>query len=324
MCRIFFLICSIIHLSIYQSHSQDIPLLSQKITSNSAFNPAATGSDNGSISVSYRDNFSTVPNSPNTFLLSLSSPILVSKVGVTTNIFQDRVNFLSTTIVNLGISYRILHTKSGFLSAGLSTEMTYLRLVDDTNFDNGNLDPVLVENDGRLRNYDFGAGMLFTTQFFEVMFSANRLSSGWNKHSLVGTNLFGSITGKLPLFSTDDLFEPYLIFRKLSSGNNYFSTGFYYTCFDRITAGLGFASGRSINYYSSFRVDENISLGYAIQDYFGRGSKSLGLSHEVIIRVDFNRKSKEKLRIYNRPKQSKKSQISRNPIQLRQKKKRKK
>jgi type IX secretion system PorP/SprF family membrane protein len=287
-----------------QLNAQELPLLTQNLTGAALYNPASSGFEKGTFSVGYRDTFSQMPSAPQTLVLSGASPLIARKIGISANAFHERVNFLSNTLLNLGFSYKIYQTKYNSLSAGISTELTCIRVRDDTNFEGGNHDPVLLYNNGRLNRADFGLGFYYQSQYIDIMLAAGRISSGWRSESKnLTTNLFASVRGKLPLFLSTDLFEPYVSLTRLSTSGNLISAGFFYTCFDLISIGIGYTSTDAVAYSLSVSIDENISVGYSIQDHFNSNGGLLGDSHELILKVEFNRGSKAKLPMNSKKKQ---------------------
>jgi hypothetical protein len=70
-----------------------------------------------------------------------------------------------------------------------------------------------------------------------------------------------------------------------------------------ISIGIGYTSTDAVAYSLSVSIDENISVGYSIQDHFKSNGGLLGDSHEVILKVEFNQGSKEKLPMNSKKKQ---------------------
>lgn len=278
--------------------AQDIPLLTQKLSNAFIYNPAVAGYQRGNIALSYHKSFSALQDAPKTLLFSTHLPIKYLGIGTGLNIYQEEVNFLRTTFLSAAFSYRIIQTKYSALSLGLNSEWNYIRVIDETNFDDGNLDPVLIANNGRISHVDFGAGIHYENGGLKTGFAVNRISSSW-KHQKVNQfalNYSAYLKASIPLTAGRDILEPYLSIRKLSTSEKLIiDGGIFYTIDNSLTLGFGARSGLILSYNLSFRVNRNLQIGYALEDYKRSVSRYLGNSHEVVIRYEFDTKEPNKL-----------------------------
>src|SRR3954470_10804159 len=84
----------------FSSYAQDIPLFSQKLTNSFVYNPALAGHTFGSLTYSYKQNYSNVNNSPQNHFLSIHTPIANHRFGIGANVYQEDVTFLRSMYIS--------------------------------------------------------------------------------------------------------------------------------------------------------------------------------------------------------------------------------
>ena len=283
-----FLTCSLIGLS------QDIPLFSQKLTNSFIYNPSFAGLDFGSLTFSHRNNYSSVKGAPVNNFMSLHSPIANGRFGVGANVFQEDVNILKNTYASLAFAYHLKFNKFTRLSFGVSGEMNSLQVNGaDLNFDEVSQDVVLDNlRQGKNRSYDFSFGANYTNQYLKVGFALNRLGTAWLKadSTKLLTNFYsGFAQGMIRVRNNQDLFEPYVAFRKFSETNNTWDAGLFYTINDKISAGAAARKGGVFNFTLGYHLSKYLMVGYS-REMLTKGGVGgfVGASNEFTIRLDFN------------------------------------
>ncbi|NJM26063.1 MAG: PorP/SprF family type IX secretion system membrane protein [Bacteroidia bacterium] len=199
------------------SSAQDIPLFSQKLTNSFIYNPAMAGHSMGSLTYSYRRNYSGVSGAPETHFLSLHTPLLKQRFGTGVNVFQEDVNFLRNTFASVAFAYHVQFNRFSILSFGVSGEYNTIRLNGATNTPAALDDPEYLRlANGDVNDIDFSFGANFQTRLIKVGVAANRLATAWIKDdsaSVLSSYYSGYVQGMIPLREGKDLLEPYVAFR---------------------------------------------------------------------------------------------------------------
>ncbi len=293
------LLLSIFWFSINTSQGQDIPLFSQKLTNSFIYNPAMAGHTFGSMTASYRSNYSGVQDAPKNIFLSLHTPLAGNRFGTGFNIYQENVSFMKNTYYSGAFAYHLNFNKLNSLSMGASAEFNQF----NANGFNSVTDPYIPSdptfqryqsNSGKL---DFSFGMMYQNQFLKVGVSANRLATAWlspdDKKTL--SNYFTSfVQGMIPLRDGQDLIEPYFAYRKFSETNNTLDVGLYYTYDNKITAGAATRSGNVLNFTLAYRLNKYLLVGYSNEMISNPVGSAVGTSNEFTLRYDFNDQSYQK------------------------------
>jgi type IX secretion system PorP/SprF family membrane protein len=147
----------------YNSSAQQLHFLSQYLQHNSMLNPAAAGiTDKSTIGVAYRDQWSSFPGNPKTYMVygDISLPKL--KAGLGGYVYRDETGPTSRTGVQLAYSYHIV-SKDEKQKFGIGIELRGLQYA----IDRGKLITAL-GNDAALAGatskfgLDAGAGVYYT------------------------------------------------------------------------------------------------------------------------------------------------------------------
>jgi type IX secretion system PorP/SprF family membrane protein len=280
--------------------AQDIPLFSQKLTNSFVFNPALAGHTFGSLTYSFKQNYSKVEGSPQNHFLSIHAPIANHRFGVGASIFQEDVTFLRNTYASGAFAYHLALNSLNTFSMGVSAEYNSIGANGVPNFNYGGEDEALNQIIGsRTSNFDFSFGMNYQNRFLKIGAAANRLSAGWiNKdNSTISYYYSGFAQGLIPLRGGEDLLEPYVAYQKLSETNNTISGGLYYTYNNLLTIGGAWRSGNVVSGTAGFRISKYIMLGYSYEMIMGNVGGFVGGAHEFTLRFDFNDQSyKERFR----------------------------
>lgn len=278
--------------------AQDIPLFSQKLTNSFVFNPALAGHTFGSLTYSYKQNYSKVEGAPQNHFLSMHAPIANHRFGVGASIYQEDVTFLRNTYASGAFAYHLALNSLNTLSMGISAEYNSTGLNGASNFISN--DQALENLKGsRNGNFDFSFGMHYQNRFLKAGLAANRLSAGWidKNSSTISYYYSGFVQGLIPLRGGEDVLEPYVAYQKLSEINNTLSAGLFYTYNNKITLGAAVRSGTVASGTLAFRLSKYVMLGYSREMILGNVGGFVGAANEFTIRFDFNDQSyKERFR----------------------------
>ncbi len=274
------------------SVAQDIPLFSQKLTNSFMYNPALAGHTFGSVTASYRSNYSGVAGAPKNYFISMHTPFANHRFGAGANIYQEEVSILKNTYYAGAFAYHLQFNKFSTLSMGVGAEFNQLRIEY-----NAATDPYIT-NDVTFQRYnaaagkpDFSFGMMYQNRFVKVGAAANRLATAWlepvNKKVL--SNYYtGFVQGMIPIRGGQDLLEPYFAFRKFSETNDTYDVGLFYTYDNKITAGAATRAGNVLNFTLAYRLSKYLLVGYSNEMITGNVGGFVGTSNEFTLRYDFN------------------------------------
>lgn len=281
--------------------AQDIPLFSQKLTNSFVYNPSLAGLTYGSLTYSYKQNYSNVSGAPQNHFVSIHTPLGKHKFGIGANFFQEDVTFLSNRYASAAFAYHLRFDKFTTLSMGVSGEYNSIGLNGTPKGDDYLTDPdYIMLQDGRSNNLDFSFGMHFQNRYLKGGIAANRLASNWKTDttSLSLANYYSSfVQGLIPIRGGEDLLEPYVAFRKMSDVNNTLDLGLFYTYNDKITAGVSMRSGQVLSATLAFRPSKYLMLGVSRESITNNVGGFVGAAYEFTLRYDFNNESyKERFR----------------------------
>jgi len=327
------ILLTVISLANRHAFGQDIPLFSQKLTNSFMFNPALAGNTYGSITYSYKQNYSKVAGAPTNHFLSIHTPFGKHRFGVGANLYQENVTFLRNTYASAAFAYHLRFSRFNILSMGVSGEYNSIGLNGTTNFTSVGDQDFDRLSQGKLHDYDFSFGLNYQTRFFKAGFAANRLANTWLKSdasAVLSYYYSGYAQGLIPIRGGEDLLEPYVAYRKLSQSNNTLDVGLYYTYNNLVTGGVAMRSGQVFNATLAFHLSKYLMIGYSREMITGNVGGFVGAANEFTIRYDFNNDNyKERFRsdyktsiAYRRKTLSTGgSSVSRSPKQLHRKQK---
>ncbi len=289
MIRILHIILLLIIIS-HASQAQDIPLFSQKLTNSFIYNPSLAGHTFGSMTYSYRQNYSNVPGAPQNHFISMHTPFAKHKMGAGLNLFQEDVNFIRNTYASIAGAYHLHFNKYNILSVGVSGEYNITKLNGSSNTLNFEPDPVLSQLQNGNPVFDFSFGMNYQTRYLKAGFALNRMSTAWiKKESSNLSNYYsGYAQGMIPLRGGNDLLEPYVAFRKFSESNDTYDVGLFYTYDAKITAGAAMRRGNVVNGTLAFKFAKHLLVGYSREIITSSYGGFVGAANEITLRLDFN------------------------------------
>lgn len=272
------------------SRSQDIPLFSQKLTSSFIYNPAMAGHTMGSMTVSYRENYSGVEGAPENVFISAHTPISNHRFGFGANVFQEDVTFIRNFHTSAAFAYHIHINRWNVLSMGIAGEYNTARIDGATNSSLGDSEYQRLDQ-GKVKNYDFSTGINYQNKFVKFGLSANRLSTAWIKKesdALLSSYYSAYVQGMIPIRNGEDIIEPYIAFRKFSEINDTYDVGLYYTYNKRILAGAALRRGSVANATVGFHLSKYVMIGYSREMLLNNLGSAVGAGNEFTLRFDFN------------------------------------
>lgn len=276
-----------------RTHAQDIPLFSQKLTNSFLYNPAVAGLGMGSLTYSYRNNYSGVNGAPDTHFISAHTPVANYRVGVGVNMFQEQVSALSSTYFSGAFAYHIPINPTSTFSLGISGEYNYQKLRGDLASLNSG-DKVLSAYGAGMSKPDFSFGVSYKNSFLHAGISANRLYTAWfeeESKKVLASYYSAFVQGTIRLDAVRSIIEPFLGYRKLSTSNNMVEAGTYYTYADRLTAGLGLRSNSILSATVAYRLTPKFMIGYSREMLLGAVGGYTGASNEFVMRIDFSNRA---------------------------------
>jgi len=281
--------------------AQDIPLFSQKLTSSLIYNPAVAGISFGSATYTYRKNYANVNGSPVNNLLTFQTPVDNYRFGVGATVYQENVNFLQTTYSSAAFASHVHFNKYAIFSMGVSGEYRTIRINGNSNTFNDDqvLDQIAA---GKSNQADFSFGLHYQNRYLRIGVAANRLGTTWiNKGSpsLANGYFSGMAQGMIPSRGGEDLFEPYVAFRRFGDNTDTWDVGLYYTVSNKFIFGvasrnkLGGVTGTNTiaNMTLGFRPVKQFLIGYSREMILGGVGGFVGSANEITFRYDFNNKT---------------------------------
>jgi type IX secretion system PorP/SprF family membrane protein len=279
-------ILSLIHVG----YSQDVPVYSQKLTNSFLYNPSVAGNTLGSATLSYRQQWAGVEGAPRTMFFSIHTPFSKHRFGTGFNAYQEKSGVNENLFVSGAFAYHLRFTDDNMLSMGVSVEYVNTK-IDYAAVDviDGN-DDLLDGNQPPANALDFSFGLNYSSKFFKLGASANRLGSlvGLSDSTSQFSQFYSAFLNlTLPVAGERDLLEPIVYLRKFANGTHQIDGGLYYTYSDVVTLGGSYRTGGAIGLTAAVRIKKNLLVGYSREVLSGDFSKSIGASNEFTLRLDF-------------------------------------
>jgi type IX secretion system PorP/SprF family membrane protein len=270
--------------------AQDVPVYSQKLTNSFLYNPSVAGNTLGSMTLSYRQQWTGATGSPQTTFFSVHTPFAQHRMGTGFNVYRETAGVNDNLYASAAYAYHVRITDDNLFSMGISGEFINYR-INMSRVDAQDMDDILIaENQNPVTRVDFAFGMSYASKYVKVGASANRISSllGILDSSQQFPSYYsGFVNFTLPLANERDLLEPLVYVRNISNGKYQYDAGLYYTFNNRITLGGAYRTGGAASLTGAFRFGKGILLGYSREILSGNLGSSLGASNEFTLRFDF-------------------------------------
>lgn len=160
----------------FKGNSQQLHFTSQYMQHNAMYNPAAAGmSKQSMVGISYRNQWSSFPGNPRTYMLYGDFYLSKMKAGISAYIYRDETGPTSRTGIQLAYSYHVRTGEKSRLGAGL--ELRALQFAIDRNKLTESLgynDPLLTGKEKKI-GIDAGAGVYWTNDKLSVGAAVSQL-----------------------------------------------------------------------------------------------------------------------------------------------------
>ena len=271
------------------------PLSNQYLLNNLAINPACAGSREAlSITILHRNQWTGFEGSPKTVTLALHAPMRNDKIGLGLLAINDRFGIFGSTGITGDFAYRI-RMGEGILSLGLGGGVTIARnawsnlVAVDSNDDllRGNTPGYLMPN--------FSIGTYFYSDHLFIglsapMFLSHNFNTSTQKYDLVNyykAYNFLLNTGYLFAISNQWKLLPSILVRYNPGTIPQLDVNTYVIYRDRIWTGISYRSNQSFVGLLLYQVNNQLGIAYTYDMGFGSTGRTIGGSHEIMIRYDF-------------------------------------
>jgi type IX secretion system PorP/SprF family membrane protein len=285
----------------YNASAQQLFFMSQYLQHNSMLNPGAAGiSEKKMVGVSYRNQWSSFPGSPRTFMVYGDVNLDKLKAGIGAYVYRDETGPTSRTGVQLAYSYHVI-SEDGKKKLGLGLEFRGLQYAINKGklTESLSLDPVLAGASSKVA-FDAGAGAYYTNSKLSVGIAVSQLIQSKLQLSNVSNS---KLNGKLYRhynalanyeFETGDNIKviPNALVRIIQNAPTEFEAGVKLDYQDKIWVNILAKMRQSYSLQFGFNVSNNFSVGYCYDAYstpisaFDGGSGA----HEIGLRFDFTKK----------------------------------
>jgi type IX secretion system PorP/SprF family membrane protein len=287
--------------SSYTLKAQQLHFMSQYLQHNAMLNPAAAGlSKSNMVGVSYRNQWSSFPGNPKTYVVYADANLNKLKAGIAASLYRDETGATSRTGVQLAYSYHII-SKDEKHKFGIGLELRGLQYA----IDKGKLitalanDPALGGASSKFA-IDAGAGVYYTNDKLSVGAAVSQLIQSKLQLANVPN---ASTSGKLYRhynfianykFQTgeDILIIPNALLRLVEHSPVEFEAGVKLDYQDKIWVALIYKMQQSYSLQFGFKLAEKMRVSYSYDAYnnpisiFDGGSGG----HEIGLRFDFGKK----------------------------------
>ena len=260
-------------------------------------NPAYAGADGAlSITALTRSQWVGVDGAPVTQTLTAHAPA-GSHTGLGLAIINDKIGIHKNLTLNASYSYRLLITKTSWLSMGLQTG------IDNNKSDYASLttkpgDPNQFQNSSSTF-FNFGAGMYFNSSRLQIGFSIpNMIPGKVSLQDTVGINLnplhcFLFSRYRITVNQSVKL-EPAFLIKYVANNPFSFDLNVNMIVHDVFTAGLSYRKSESLDFLCKLKLTPQLSSGFAYDFPIGKTTslRSSG-TYELMVNYafKFNHKS---------------------------------
>ena len=275
-------------------YSQQLHFTSQYLQHNAMYNPAAAGMfKKNMVGLSYRDQWSSFPGNPRTYMLYGDFYLPKMKAGIGAYIYRDETGPTSRTGIQLAYSYHIKTGEAGRLGVGLELRVLQFA-VDKSKLQDalGSNDPILGGKDKKV-GIDAGAGVYWTNDKLSVGAAVSQLIQSKLElanvpNSKEGGKLYRhfNFTANYRIQTGDNIYIiPNAMVRVIAHSPSEFDFGAKVDYQDKIWWGLNWRVKQFWSIQAGFRILHNVRLTYSY-DYYetpisvyagGTGAHEVGL-----------------------------------------------
>ena len=264
-------------------------------------NPAAAGiNDETSLFLHYRNQWMGFSNSPQSFAVTLETPLMDNKSGVGVQFVSDQSHILSSLSGRLSYRYTVAIKTDHKLGFGLYGEFMQ-RKIRYSEIENGDTDdPALFKNDLSKSTFDAGFGIYYTWKSLEAGFAIDQLLNNKftfqddiseNSTSFQNIRHFTlNVAYEYGFKGTDWSVKPSLILRSFQGANvsNEFTAIAKWN--KMLWAGAGYRQNFGVIFLAGVKVMDQISFGYSYDYSLGAMQNQNKGSHEVLVAYTFGKR----------------------------------
>lgn len=281
--------------------AQQLHFTSQYLQHNSMYNAAAAGMNGKTtVGVSYRDQWSSFPGNPKTFMVYADAELKKLNAGLGGYVYRDETGPTTRTGVQLAYSYHIKsrNEKNKF---GIGIEVRGLQYaIDKTKLGAalGN-DPLLAGSDNKFL-FDAGAGLYWTNSKLSLGAGVSQLIQSKLKFAdVANTNLTGKLyrhynfTANYKWRTADDIYIiPNAMVRVIDHAPVEYDFGTKIDYQEKIWWGINWRVRQFWSFQAGFRVLQRVAATYSYDYYSSPISifQSGSGAHEIGLQFDLSKK----------------------------------
>jgi len=262
--------------SVHKVTAQQDAQYTQYMFNTLSVNPAYAGS-RGELSIAalYRSQWVGLDGAPETFTLSLNSPIRNSKLGYGVSIVQDNIGdgAISETFIDAVVSYTIDVSLKAKLSFGLKAGGNLLNL-DFNNLRNFDVEPVDADNIENRFSPNIGLGIYYhADRFYAGLSAPNLFQTEHFDNSLTNSNSISFlsqerinyflITGYVFDIGNDFKFKPALLTKVVGGAPLQVDVSANFLYNDKFSFGAAYRWDAAVSALAGFQISDQVMLGLA-------------------------------------------------------------
>jgi type IX secretion system PorP/SprF family membrane protein len=284
-------------MSTVNTYGQLVPVFIQKLSDGVLLDPSLAGYSGGSAVFGIQRQWSQVNGSPQYMYMGAHTRFGQDKMGIGVNVFLEESNILENYYVSVPAAYHLPINKNSGISFGLAPELTRNQLNTDKIVVRDYDDPVIMNMDDRI-HLDFSYGMNYHNKLFQVGAAINRMISVLqndqeNSNPLGGYMTFYG-TAFLKIRGGMDRLEPMVMYRQQMNSPAQIDVNLFYYNSKGIIVGASYRTENLAGISAGYMWNERVLLGYTYQMLIGDYSGTVGGSHELVLRYNFNKQYYEK------------------------------
>lgn len=297
----------------YAIQAQQLPNMGHYIYNPYLLNPARTGAmgDEGSLFIHFKRQWTSMPYSPTTGILSVELPVQGTNMGVGGMLYSDRSHLITRTggmgsyAYHIPLEKKFRHSFSAGLSVGAINQRFDFALA---NIDN-RFDPQVLDESAFGTTFDFSMGLLYRWRDLEVGLSALQ---AFNSQ----TRFLGEEAGDLRFVNTRHfivsarydfhfgegdklLFRPILMTRLVDGVTPQIEVNAQFAWKKTFWLALGYRSSNTLSSTSAVlasfgvRIKDRIFFGYSAESGLdAQINSNFGLQHEFSLAYTFGENEK--------------------------------
>lgn len=284
----------------FGAKAQQLHFMSQYLQHNSMLNPGAAGIANQDmVGISYRNQWSSFPGNPKTFMAYGDINLEKLKAGIGAYLYRDETGPTSRTGVQLAYSYHIV-SRDGKQKFGLGLELRGLQYA----IDKGKIAAALV-NDAALAGasskfgFDAGAGVYYTNDKLSAGVAVSQLIQSKLQlanvpNSTLGGKLYRhyNFIANYKIQTGENIYLiPNALARVIQNAPTEFEAGVKLDYQDKLWTAIIYKVNQLYSLQAGVKIAEKIRVSYSYDAYSGPISQFDGGSggHEIGLRFDFGK-----------------------------------